>query len=163
MSTLTPPRADSASAPRPPADRPSSRRARWVSSWRIALRMAVRDTRRYKGRSALVLVMVAIPVGLLVGLAVFASSASAGAADRVPETLGSAQALLTGPDAAPVMQGADPTSMMGSFGDRKATPIPGFDPAAAPGSDANVSAIADLVGAEVIRTGELSVRHPIGD
>jgi putative ABC transport system permease protein len=36
-----------------------------VSGWRTALRMAWRETRRAKGRSALVLVMIALPVAAL--------------------------------------------------------------------------------------------------
>ena len=38
-----------------------SRYAAWRSSWAVALRMARRDVRRHKGRSALVVVMVAVP------------------------------------------------------------------------------------------------------
>ena len=42
-----------------------SRYAAWRSSWAVALRMARRDVRRHKGRSALIVVMVAVPTLLL--------------------------------------------------------------------------------------------------
>ena len=54
---------------RPPAAAPSpdvapaSRLARWWGQWRIALRLARRDAWRAKGRSLLVLLLIAVPVG----------------------------------------------------------------------------------------------------
>ena len=44
-----------------------SRRAAWLGSWRVALRLARRDALRSKGRTLLVAAMVGIPV-LLVGI-----------------------------------------------------------------------------------------------
>lgn len=51
-----------------------------VSGWRTALRMAWREARRTKGRSALVIAMITIPVAALTLLAVRAR----GTAERGP-------------------------------------------------------------------------------
>jgi putative ABC transport system permease protein len=59
--------------------------------------MAKRDAWRYKGRSVLVLIMVALPVGVLVGTLVFATSSSVSSVERIPTSLGRAQALIQGP------------------------------------------------------------------
>lgn len=74
--------------------------ARWWAGWRVALRMARRDVRRHRGRSALVLVMVAAPVAVLVGGLSFVSTSTPDDAALLPRTLGSAVADVTGPDAA---------------------------------------------------------------
>lgn len=66
-----------------------------LAGWRVALRLARRDTLRAKGRSALVLVMIALPV-LGVTTAVVASSTSnVSTVEGLDRTLGSAQALVT--------------------------------------------------------------------
>ena len=51
----------------PPSHPSGGRFARWFASWRVSLKMARRDALRYKGRSALVVLMVALPVALIVG------------------------------------------------------------------------------------------------
>ena len=43
----------------------TSRFARWWSGWRVAIRVARRDARRYKWRSALIVAMVGLPVLVL--------------------------------------------------------------------------------------------------
>ena len=51
-------------APPPRPERSAARRgARFTGSWGVALRMARRDVRRHKGRSALIIIMVAMPDG----------------------------------------------------------------------------------------------------
>ena len=128
--------------------------------------MAVRDVRRHKGRSVLVLVMVAVPTGLLVGLSSFAASESASAADRIPLALGTAQALLTGPDPAPVLQGADPDEAM-MTGTPESAPraktVPGLDVDTSLGGADNVAAISRLTGGDVERLGQLDMRHVMGE
>ena len=166
MTTMTRPDATSSSpAPdRIPSHR-TSRLSRWRASWRVALRMAVRDVRRHRGRSVLVLVMVAVPTGLLVGLSSFAASESASAADRIPLALGTAQALLTGPDPAPVLQGADPDEAM-MTGTPESAPraktVPGLDVDTSLGGADNVAAISRLTGGDVERLGQLDMRHVMG-
>jgi putative ABC transport system permease protein len=54
-----------ATPPLPP--RHPSRLARWWSSWRVAIRLARRDAWRGKGRAALVLLLIALPVAAVVG------------------------------------------------------------------------------------------------
>ena len=49
---------------------PPDRRPTWPR-WRPAMRLAVRDARAHQGRSALILALVALPVGLLVGAALW--------------------------------------------------------------------------------------------
>ena len=168
MTTLTEPSAPrsetDAPTPRPDTGPSGTRLPRWKASWRVALRMAWRDARRYKGRSILVFVMVALPTGLLVGIATLAASETVSGAERAPLTLGNAQALVTGPDGQRLAQGADPDEAM-TFDEAAgaATPIPGFDPERSSGGPDNVAAIARLTGGTVERIGTTTVRHPIGD
>lgn len=149
------------------ADVPSSRWSRWVASWRVALRMARRDLRRHKGRSVLVFLMVALPTGVLVGLAGLADSETVSGVDKIPLTLGPAQALVQGPDPNPVLQGADPDSgaaMVDGQGGAEAKPIPGLDTSVSLGAPSNVAAVKALTGAsDVVRTGYLQLRHVMGD
>lgn len=166
MTTLTTPRPAGAPAPLPPDEPSSSRLARWRASWRVALRMAKRDAWRYKGRSLLVLCMVALPVGMLVGTLTFATSSSAAAVDRIPTTLGTAAAMLATPTAEAVHQLADPdrgwTSGSGETPPR-ATPIPGYDTDTSPGSAENVAALQKLTGGKVVPVGTVTMRRVIDD
>ena len=172
MTTLTQPRPESEPGSEPrsestPAGRPDSgpsgsRLARWRASWRIALRMAWRDARRHRGRSILVFVMVAIPTGLLVGIATFASSETVTGADRIPLTLGPGQAMVSGPENQSLEQAEDPDQAM-SMGDHDATAIPGFDRDVSFGAAQNLVAIQRLTGGEVTRVGTTSLRHRLDD
>ncbi|GAA4721448.1 hypothetical protein GCM10025782_18930 [Pedococcus ginsenosidimutans] len=162
MTTLTPPRQHTSPDHLRTGEPTGSRFARWRASWRVALRMAWRDARRHRGRSVLVFVMVAIPTGLLVGIATFASSESVTGADRIPFTLGPAQAMVSGLENQTVAQAEDPDQAM-STGAREATAIPGFDRDASFGSAQNVAAVQRLTGGEVTRVGTTSLRHRIGD
>lgn len=150
----------------PPADVPSSRWSRWLASWRVSLRMARRDLRRHKGRAVLVFVMVALPVGLLVGGLAFSTSGQVTAAERIPVSLGNAQALMRGPIPRVVWQDADPDSVYGVADGEQAppesAPVPGFDPGAG-GSSANVAALERLTGGVVLPVGSESVRRVIDD
>src|SRR6478609_2020477 len=75
-----------------------SRYAAWRSSWAVALRMARRDVRRHKGRSALVVVMVAVPTLLLSLVVTLAATSDISGAEKIPSLMGSGQALVEGPD-----------------------------------------------------------------
>lgn len=110
---------------------PEGRRARWWASWRIAVRMARRDVHRHKGRSALIAIMVALPVlALVAGAAIYATS-DLDAREQLPLTLGSSAAsLFHTAGTSRVVQG---TTLEGTgTSDQEARPIPGF----APGSEA---------------------------
>jgi putative ABC transport system permease protein len=143
-------------------DAKSSRLSRWRASWRVALRMSKRDAWRYKGRSVLVLVMVALPVAVLVATLVFASTSTVSSVERIPTSLGNAQASIQGPDQQAVWQTADPDE--GWATDSSSAPpaalaIPGYDAAASPGSAANVAAVQRLTGGKVVPVGDLYMRR----
>jgi putative ABC transport system permease protein len=143
-------------------DAKSSRISRWRASWRVALRMAKRDAWRYKGRSILVLIMVALPVGVLVGTLVFATTSSVSTLERIPTSLGNAQALIQGPEEQAVWQTADPDEGWATDGNSmppKATALPGFDRDTSLGSPSNVAAVQRLTGATVVAVGDLYMRR----
>lgn len=115
----------------PPSAPPSrSRYQRWLASWRVSLKMARRDARRFKGRSALVVVMVALPVALIVSGLSFAASSVRSLEERLPWLMGSGQAFIHSISAEKVTQGIDGQSQWSvdpaSPEARKATAIPGM-------------------------------------
>src|SRR5665647_857568 len=72
----------------------TGRFARWLAGWRIAIRIARRDARRYKWRSALIVAMVGLPVLLLTGGITLMATNDVSMADSVPRVMGSAQARI---------------------------------------------------------------------
>jgi putative ABC transport system permease protein len=80
-----------------------------VSGWRTALRMAWRETRRAKGRSALVLVMIALPVAALSFGAVVYKTFTLTPGERADRLMGTAQAAAIWPYDGSIHQ--DPTSI----------------------------------------------------
>ncbi len=81
----------------------------FVSGWRIALRLAWREVRRSKARSALVLVMVTFPVVAVVAADVAQATSSVSSVEGLDRRIGSAQAqvrVMSGVDH--VAQTADP-------------------------------------------------------
>jgi putative ABC transport system permease protein len=143
------------------ADVPSSRWSRWVASWRVALRMARRDLRRHKGRSVLVFLMVAIPVGLIAAAAVLGATEQTDSGDLTAAQMGSGQALVRGPEANRIFQAPDPNQGGMGSGDTPATAIPGFTvggPAAA-----NAKAVGALVGGTALPVAETEMRFVKGE
>lgn len=70
--------------------------ARWWGGWRVSTRMARRDIARHRWRSALIAVMIGLPVVLMVaGLTLYQSSQVSPAQDA-DARFGSAQALVSG-------------------------------------------------------------------
>ncbi|MER7843743.1 ABC transporter permease [Kitasatospora sp. NPDC096077] len=65
-----------------------------LSAWRVALRIARRDALRAKGRSALVIAMVALPVLGVTGADVFYRSSTLEPAERVVRIMGRADAEI---------------------------------------------------------------------
>lgn len=149
MSTVAPPRPDvSADAAPPDHHREPSRFDQWRSTWSVALRMARRDVRRHKGRSALVVVMVLLPTLLLSTVTTLAYTSDVQGAEQIPALMGTGQAYLDQPDTLRFQQAPDPSSG-GSVGyGVDATPIPGYDREAS--TFANADAVARLVGATVV-------------
>lgn len=141
----------------------SSRLSRWRASWRVALRMAKRDLRRHKGRSVLVFLMVAIPVGLLAGAATLGATEQADAGDLITARMGPGQALVQGPQTGKMQQTPDPNQGgTGWSDDNPAATIPGFTADGSP-SD-NAAAIGRLVGGgTAVAVGETQMRLVIGD
>ncbi|AUG79570.1 Putative membrane protein [Kitasatospora sp. MMS16-BH015] len=66
-----------------------------LSSWRLALRIARRDALRAKGRSALVLAMIALPVLGVTGADIVYRSGQLDPGERVARVMGGADALVS--------------------------------------------------------------------
>lgn len=161
MTTLAPPEQRSDGGPHAPTTSAEpSRYAAWLATWAIALRMARRDVRRHKGRSALIVVMVAVPTLLLSVLVTIAATSDVSGAERIEPTMGSAQALVEGPDPSVMFQQPDPWNGTGSDG-KPATTIEGYDPDGDPFD--NATAISRLVGAPVSPVSTSRARTTIGD
>ncbi len=162
MTTLTEPRSGTTSSQRPDSEPSGSRLARWRASWRVALRMARRDLRRHRGRSILVFLMVAVPVGLLAAAATVGATEQTDAADLVTARMGPGQALVQGPVEGRVLQTPDPNQGGMSWGsDNPAVAIPGY--AADASLAANAEAIGRLVGGRAVPVAETEVRLVKGD
>ncbi len=161
MSTVAPPRPEAAPAPSPDPDGGErGRAAQWRSSWVLALRMARRDVRRHKGRSALVVVMVLLPTLLLSTVVTLAYTSDVSGPEQIPAAMGSGQALLDWPDTAVTRQLPDPADGMTMTSD-PATEIPGFDREAS--ATDNADAVARLVGADVAPFDRFGVRTTVAD
>ena len=139
-----------------------SRYAAWRSSWAVALRMARRDVRRHKGRSALIVVMVTVPTLLLSALVTIAATTDVAGPELIGPTMGTGQALLKGPSPTRIAQGPTPNNTAGF--DDPARPIPGFDPDAGPyaNADAVVAARRCPRGADVDLRRTHHRRRPAG-
>lgn len=83
--------------------------ASWRGSWRIALRLARRELARSKGRTALVAIMVGVPVLLVVSLATLYHTNEVSPREALTSRLGHAPALVmtTGDSRLPVDQAPD--------------------------------------------------------
>jgi putative ABC transport system permease protein len=125
-----------------------------TTSWRLAIRLARRDALRARGRSILVLVMIALPVLAVTAADVVIQTSQVSSAEGIDRRLGSADAQIQVPaGGAPMLQAFDPYDGNTSTDDgRKATPP----------SAAAISAA--LGGARLIdeRLGELRLRSEHG-
>ncbi|TDC73514.1 ABC transporter permease [Micromonospora sp. KC606] len=90
--------------PRPAAFRPASRIAETVGSWRTALRIARREARRARRRTALVLAMIALPVLALTFAAVSYDMSELTHAERLDQRVGDADAELHWAVEKPIVQ-----------------------------------------------------------
>ena len=80
-----------------------------LTSWRLALRLARRDALRHRGRSVLVLVMIALPVLAVSAADVIIQTQQVSSVEGLDRRIGSADALVEVPsDGAPVLQAFDP-------------------------------------------------------
>jgi putative ABC transport system permease protein len=86
-----------------------------LSSWRMPLRLARRDALRAKGRSALVLVMIALPVLAVTAADIVIHTADVNSVESLDRRLGAAQARVTvHAGINRVYQGADPDGSTGA-------------------------------------------------
>ena len=84
-----------------------------LTGWRPALRIARRDVLRSRGRSALVVAMVGLPVALVTALATMYVTNDVSPVESIPSRLGTTAAELTTEGAGPVVQ--DPVGANQSF------------------------------------------------
>ena len=75
-----------------------------MSGWRTALRVARREARRAKGRAALVIAMIALPIAALTFGAVVYDTFELTPQERADRLMGTAQALVSWPANGPVQQ-----------------------------------------------------------
>ena len=158
----------------------NSRPGPWPAGWRVAFRLARRDIRAHKGRSAIILVMIMLPVALMVGGLGLVETDRVGSAERPEATLGSAPAVLAYSSPVAVRQSPDASAKVfcdggsastggqlesmvweGEAADsakpvdagqcRTSLPVPGVDPAVgAPAPETAVEPLSRLVGAPVV-------------
>ena len=79
-----------------------------MSGWLPALRIAAREAWGAKGRSLLVLLLVALPVVATVVLAVYTTTTDVDTEESLDRRLGSAQAWVWYADTGPLVQASDP-------------------------------------------------------
>lgn len=80
-----------------------------LNTWRLPLRLARRDALRHKARSALVLVMIALPVLAVTAADVLAQTSQVSGAESLDRRIGASEALVTVTDGVDeVLQGPDP-------------------------------------------------------
>ncbi len=137
----------------------AGRFARWRSGWRVAIRIARRDARRYKWRSALIVVMVGLPVLLLTGGVTLVATIDVNPAESVPRIMGSAQARIRdgGPDR--LIQSPDGKNTRSSTDGAGALTVPGF----AADSLWSTAKVAKVTGGRVVQTLDSGMRVTLGD
>ena len=79
-----------------------------LASWRTALRIARREARRSRGRSALVVAMIALPVLALSFAAVSYDMMTLTGTEKADRTMGTSQARIQWPSRWEVQQHPDP-------------------------------------------------------
>src|SRR5450631_115991 len=88
-----------------------------LSAWRVGLRIARRDALRHKARSALVVVMIGLPILGVVTADVLFRSSQLTASEQLPRKLGDADALVTGAYGGTAIEQVPDGSTWGSPGD----------------------------------------------
>lgn len=125
------------------------------SSWRTALRIARREARRSKGRSALVVLMIALPVAALAGFASAYDMFTLTPAERADRVMGQSDAVMIWPSHHPVDQ--LPEGIDGGYG-MQGTPAKDGEesPADKPGTKAELAA-ALPAGSQVLEVQQSSL------
>jgi putative ABC transport system permease protein len=129
----------------------------------VAIRVARRDARRYKWRSALIVAMVGLPVLLLTSGVTLLATNDVSLAESVPRLMGSAQARIhDGGEGHRLTQSPDGQSWStddGKGGVTAALAVPGFSP----GSNWTTQKVQRLTGGKVIQTLDAYMRVTLGD
>ncbi|UUZ61243.1 ABC transporter permease [Nocardioides sp. B-3] len=98
-----------------------------MTSWRAALRIAFRDTLRARGRSLLVLFMIALPVLAVTAAAVIRATQDVSGSEGAQRTMGAADARIK-PVGGNLFQSPDPKEWgWGSMGDIGKSEMPTFE------------------------------------
>jgi len=147
-----------ATADRPGGSHPAAGRfARWLAGWRVAIRIARRDARRYKWRSALIVAMVGLPVLLLTSGITLMATNDVSMAESVPRVMGSAQARIY--TNGPGRQVQSPDSQFNRNLRAGAIAVPGL----APDSAWTMTKVQKVTGGRVIQTLDAWLRVTLGD
>lgn len=94
-----------------------------MTTWRLAIRLARRDALRARGRSILVLVMIALPVLAVTAADVVIQTQEVDAVEALDRRLGQAEALVTVPaEGRPMVQRFDPNDANTSVGRKQDAP-----------------------------------------
>ena len=138
---------------------------RWLGGWRAALRVARREARRARGRSALVLAMIMLPVAALAFIAVAQDTFTLTPNERANRLMGTAQALVAWPHDGPVQQGPAQLDAFGFSGPASETAEPTGPPSIErllallpPGTTAIGDQVGTLAVDTAAGTGNLGVR-----
>lgn len=116
----------------------------YLSSWRISLRLAARDMRRHRGRAALVVLLIGLPLLVIAAGATFSLTKDVSAKEGIGRTMGTSQAYITQESGGEVeQQSADGLTTGSSTG--RAAALPGLPR----GADATTAAIQSLTGGTV--------------
>jgi len=124
----------------------------------VAIRIARRDARRYKWRSALIVVMVGLPVLLLTGGITLMATSDVSMAESVPRLMGSAQARIYEGGSGRQIQSPDGRTIDGVTKGR-ALAVPGF----AADSVWTTDKVQRLTSGHVIQTVDAYLRITQGD
>jgi putative ABC transport system permease protein len=133
--------------------------SRWLASWRVALRIARRDARRYKWRSALIVAMVGLPVLFLTSGITLVATNDVSMAESVPRVMGSAQALIHDGGMGRLEQSPNGKSNSNDSEATSVLAVPGY----ATGSGWTTGKVQKLTGGRVVRMLDASVRVTLGD
>lgn len=100
--------------------------SRWWAGWRLALRLARREALRARGRSVLVLVMIALPVLGVTAADVLMRTQDVNTAESLDRRLGAAQArVVIQQGVGSVLQWVDPDQAAVTDGGRSSVPLTG--------------------------------------
>lgn len=121
---------------------------RFKGSWGVALRMARRDVRRHKGRSALIMIMVALPTALLVFAIVSAATSQVNGAEQIPNRIGNGVAAIDYPQLGQAIEQTPDPNAGGTGSSTGGKEIPGWVDGGS--SFDNAAAMSTLTGTKAV-------------